>query len=129
MDSNNSNYVSGNSHYAYGNSQYNSYNTYGNYQDQSNNDEESNFNIMEWVFNILRYWYLFVIAVIIALGVAYLQNRKWLPSYYSQGTIIIKETVGYGGSNSVLMQGFGVDAGYKNVQNQLIISRMIWRVV
>ena len=107
----------------YGNSQYNNYNTYGNYQDANNGDEESNFNIMEWVFKVLHYWYLFVIAIIIALGIAYLQNRKWLPSYYSQGTIIIKETVGYGGSNSVLMQGFGVDAGYKNVQNQLIMLK------
>ncbi len=114
----NSNYVSGNNQY----NNYNNYNTYGNYQEQ-NQEEESNFNVMEWVFKILHYWYLFVIAIIIALGVAYLQNRKWLPSYYSQGTIIIKETVGYGGSNSVLMQGFGVDAGYKNVQNQLIILK------
>ena len=92
---------------------------------QSNDDEDSsmNFNPLEWLFTFLHYWYLFVIAIIIALGIAYLQNRKWLPSYYSQGTIIIKETVGYGGSNSVLMQGFGVDAGYKNVQNQLIMLK------
>lgn len=121
-------YASGNGRYAYGNgqygnSQYNSYNTYSNYQDKGQDDEGSNFNVMEWVFKILHYWYLFVIAIIIALGIAYLQNRKWLPSYYSQGTIIIKETVGYGGSNSVLMQGFGVDAGYKNVQNQLIMLK------
>ena len=121
-------YMSGNGRYAYGNgqygnNQYNSYNTYGNYQDPGQDDDGSNFNVMEWVFKILHYWYLFVIAIIIALGIAYLQNRKWLPSYYSQGTIIIKETVGYGGSNSVLMQGFGVDAGYKNVQNQLIMLK------
>ena len=121
-------YVSGNGRNAYGNgqygnNQYNSYYTYGNYQDPGQDDDGSNFNVMEWVFKILHYWYLFVIAIIIALGIAYLQNRKWLPSYYSQGTIIIKETVGYGGSNSVLMQGFGVDAGYKNVQNQLIMLK------
>ena len=123
--SNNANY--GNTQYGngqYGNSQYNSYNNYGPaYQDPNQDDDGSNFNVMEWVFKILHYWYLFVIALIIAFGVAYLQNRKWLPSYYSQGTIIIKETVGYGGSNSVLMQGFGVDAGYKNVQNQLIMLK------
>ena len=128
--SNNANYGNaqyGNGQYGngqYGNSQYNSYNNYGPaYQDQNQDDDGSNFNVMEWVFKILHYWYLFVIALIIAFGVAYLQNRKWLPSYYSQGTIIIKETVGYGGSNSVLMQGFGVDAGYKNVQNQLIMLK------
>lgn len=121
----NNDYTSNNGQYGnYGNGQYNNYANYGPaYQDPNQDDENSNFNIMEWVFKILHYWYLFVIAIIIAFCVAYLQNRKWLPSYYSQGTIIIKETVGYGGSNSVLMQGFGVDAGYKNVQNQLIMLK------
>ena len=40
-------------------------------------EDESSFEIMEWVRNFLHYWYLFVIGVIIALGLAYLQNRKW----------------------------------------------------
>ncbi len=115
----------GNAQY-YGNGQYgnNQYNSYNNFQDPNSDDEESNFNILEWVFKVLHYWYLFVIAIAIAFSIAYLKNRRWLPSYYSQGTVIIKETGGaYGGANSALMQGFGVDAGYKNVQNQLIMLR------
>ena len=125
--SGNNDYIAGNNNYAYGNNNYNyagnsQYNNYNNFQDPKD-EEESSFNVMEWVFRILHYWYLFIISLVIAYGIAYLQNRKWLPSYYSQGTIIIKETMGYGGSNSALMQGFGVDAGYKNVQNQVIILR------
>ena len=121
---------SGNSNYIYGqanNAQYYGSGNYGsgNYGQGGSNDpndeEESNFNIMEWVMLILHYWYLFVIAVAIAWGCAMLKNRKWLPAYYSQGTIIIKESGYYGGSNSALMQGFGVDAGYKNVNNQVIM--------
>ena len=121
---------SGNSNYIYGqanNAQYYGSGNYGsgNYgqggSNDSNDEEESNFNIMEWVMLILHYWYLFVIAVAIAWGCAMLKNRKWLPAYYSQGTIIIKESGYYGGSNSALMQGFGVDAGYKNVNNQVIM--------
>lgn len=121
----------GNSNYIYGqpnNAQYYGSGNYGNGnygQGNNNNDqndeEESNFNIMEWVMLILHYWYLFVIGVAIAWGCAMLKNRKWLPAYYSQGTIIIKESGYYGGSNSALMQGFGVDAGYKNVNNQVIM--------
>ncbi len=89
---------------------------------QDNDDEGSmNFNPLEWVLTFLHYWYLFVIALAIALGLAMLKNRRWIPSYYSQGTIVIKESSTYGGSASVLMQGFGVDAGYKNVNNQMIM--------
>lgn len=88
------------------------------------NDEEDdglNINVLEWLFTFLHYWYLFVIAIAVALGMAMLKNRRWIPSYYSQGTIVIKESSTYGGSGSILMQGFGVDAGYKNVNNQMIM--------
>ena len=90
---------------------------------QQNEDEGSalNFNPVEWLFTFLHYWYLFVIALAIALGLAMLKNRRWIPTYYSQGTIVIKENSGYGGANFALMQGFGVDAGYKNVNNQMIM--------
>ena len=84
-------------------------------------DEGLNINIAEWLFTFLHYWYLFVIAIAIALGMAMLKNRRWIPTYYSQGTIVIKESSTYGGSASMLMQGFGVDAGYKNVNNQMIM--------
>ena len=102
---------SGNSNYIYGqpnNAQYYGSGNYGpgNYgagANDSKEEEESNFNLMEWVMLCLHYWYLFVIGVAIAAGCAMLKNRKWLPSYYSQGTIIIKESGYYGGTNSALM--------------------------
>lgn len=90
---------------------------------QQDNDDENglSFNPLEWLFTFLHYWYLFVIALVIALGLATLKNRRWIPTYYSQGTIVIKESGTYGGSASALMSGFGVDAGYKNVNNQMIM--------
>lgn len=82
-------------------------------------EESSSFNLLEWIFKILHYWYLFIIGLAIALGFAYLKNRKWIPQYESSGTLIIKES---GFTNSqTLMNGFGVDAGYKNVNNQVIM--------
>ncbi len=95
-------------------------------------DEGSGFDIMEWVQNFLHYWYLFVIGIIISLGLAYLQNRKIIPSYKSAGTLIIQEKgTGFAGSSS-LMQGFGVQSVYKNSSNQLIMlgsNDLIGRVV
>jgi len=102
------------------------YQTGGNqqyYQDPTQADGDdggSNFNPIEWLFTFLHYWYLFVIAMAIALGLAMLKNRRWIPTYYSQGTLVIKESGTYGGSSS-LMRGFGVDAGYKNVNNQMVM--------
>lgn len=85
-------------------------------------EERSSFNLMEWIFRILHYWYLFLIAGAIAFSLAYLKNKRVIETYLTTATLIINEYMGrgYGGSSS-LMQGFGVDAGYKNVNNQMIL--------
>ena len=129
MDKNNQYYAPGgnNQYYAPGgnNAYYYQGGAQAYYQQdpQQNDDDEGgmNFNPLEWLFTFLHYWYLFVIALVIALGLSMLKNRRWIPTYYSQGTIVIKESGTYGGSASALMSGFGVDAGYKNVNNQMIM--------
>jgi len=123
----NSNYYGGNgSYYSGANGNYYQGGNQHYYQQdpQQNNDDDDgqiDFNPLEWLFTFLHYWYLFVIALAIAMGLAMLKNRRWIPAYMSQGTIVIKENTGYGGANFALMQGFGVDAGYKNVNNQMIM--------
>ena len=128
MNNNNQYYVPGGNNAYYqpgGNQQYYQQGNQQYYQQdpQGENEEDSSlsFNPLEWIFTFLHYWYLFVIAIVIALGLAALKNRRWIPTYFSQGTIVIKESGTYGGSASTLMQGFGVDAGYKNVNNQMIM--------
>jgi len=119
MPGNNAYYTpGGNAYYQAGNQQYAMPDMQ---QGGDDDDSGSNINIMEWLFTFLHYWYLFVIAVAIALGLAMLKNRRWIPTFYSQGTIIIKESAGYGSANMALLQGFGVDAGAKNVSNQMIM--------
>ena len=82
-------------------------------------EEESNFNILEWVFRFLRYWYLFVIAIVIALGLAYLKNRSWMPNYFTEGKIIIESSTANNAYN--FMQGFSTGMDYINTNNQLLI--------
>ena len=82
-------------------------------------EEESNFNILEWVFKFLRYWYLFVIALVIAFGLAYLKNRSWMPEYYTEAKVIIESSTADNAYN--FMQGFGGGMDYINTNNQLLI--------
>ena len=79
-----------------------------------------NINVMEWVVRLLHYWYLFAIGVAIAFSLAMLKNRKWLPAYYSYGTIIIKQSAGYGAN---LMRGFSIDEGINDINNQVLRLR------
>jgi capsular exopolysaccharide synthesis family protein len=95
-------------------------------------EEESGFDIMEWVSYFLHYWYLFIMGIIISLGLAYFQNRSWIPTFRSAGRVIIEENRASANSSQALMQGFGVQSGYKSSANQLIILHsydLISRVV
>lgn len=86
-------------------------------------EEESSFDFMKWLVLIARYWYLFVISITLALTLAYLSNKKWNPMYKVGARVIIEETTKnkqIGGAQSV-MQGFDVQEGYRNVNNQIIM--------
>ncbi|HET7733655.1 MAG TPA: hypothetical protein VFK73_07435, partial [Paludibacter sp.] len=93
------------------------------YDKQITDDEESSFDIMEWASYFLHHWYLFVIGIILSLGLAYLQNRSYLPSIQTAGTVMIEETRSVGNSSQALMQGFGIQSGYRNVTNQVIMLK------
>lgn len=92
-----------------------------NFERQFNDEEESGFDIMEWVSYFLHHWYLFVIGIIVSLGLAYLNNRSWMAAYQTAGTVMIEENRSGGNASQALMQGFGVQQGYKNATNQLIM--------
>ena len=89
--------------------------------DSGDGDGGSNINVMEWVVRFLHYWYLFALGLAIAFSLAMLKNRRWIPSYYSYGTVIIKQATGYGATS--LMRGFSIDEGMSNVNNQVLTLR------
>jgi capsular exopolysaccharide synthesis family protein len=89
--------------------------------DSGDGDGGSNINVMEWVVRFLHYWYLFALGLAIAFSLAMLKNRRWIPSYYSYGTVIIKQASGYGATS--LMRGFSIDEGMSNVNNQVLTLR------
>jgi len=94
-------------------------------------EEESSFDLMEWVNIFLHHWYLFVIFVVLSLGFAYLKNRTWKATVKVSGTMLIEEYKTTSNTQA-LMQGFGVDDGFKNTHNQVIMLSsydLIGRVV
>ena len=88
---------------------------------QQFNEEESSFDIMYWVNLILHHWYLFVLCVLLAFAFSYLKNRTWMPSYLSVGTMMIDEYRAYGAGTQTFMQGFGLQSGHRNMENQVVM--------
>ena len=101
-----------------------------NYIEPRNNvafeEEESSFDIMKWVMLILRHWYLFVISVGVAWGLSYYSNRSWTPTYQTAARFIIQDNPRMGVADaSSVMQGFNIQSGFRNVNNQLIMFSSI----
>lgn len=90
---------------------------------QSNEDEDggSNIDIFAWIIRILKGWWLFVIFLAIFMGVAFIKNKQWQPTYTSSALVIIEENKGMMGSSNMLMQGFVAEKAYRNVNNQVIM--------
>lgn len=84
-------------------------------------EEESGFDWTEWMSNFVSHWYLFVIGLIVALALSFMQNRKWLAEYKSTGSVIIDESRSMLNSSQVMMQGFGMEDAYRNINNQVIM--------
>ena len=95
------------------------------YENKQNNNmfdnEESSFDFMKWVRLVLQYWYLFVISVAAALALAYYSNRSWMPVYSTSAQVIIEGGRGVNSGAAAVMQGFNVQSGFSNVNNQLIM--------
>ena len=89
--------------------------------DQEN--ETTSFDVMVWVIRFVRYWYLFVIGITVALVLAHYQNKKWKPVYETKAQVIIDDG-GYGVRGygmGMALNGTNLQAGYRNVNNQIIM--------
>ncbi|MFI3296005.1 MAG: polysaccharide biosynthesis tyrosine autokinase [bacterium] len=76
--------------------------------------EGDSINIMEWVMRFLSYWYLFVIACVIMIGLAIVKNLSWMPNYFTESKVVIQTNTS---SDFNFMSGFG--SGPTN--NELLI--------
>lgn len=88
-----------------------------NYND-FNLDDESSFDYKEWGSKLIHHWYIILTAIIIALTLAYLSNRKWKPQYKVQAQVILGGTTQ--GASYAFMQGFNSDA-FNSKNDQLIL--------
>ncbi len=80
----------------------------------------SSFDFMAWIFKILKYWYLFLIVLVISLGLAYLKNKSWTPTYRTIATVLIEENDRQGFKSN--MYPYSMSSGSRNNNiNQMIM--------
>lgn len=75
------------------------------------------FDFVLWFYRILKYWYLFVISIILFMAYAYIKNKSWVPVYGIQSMIILESR----GTSSVLSGSVPLGSILRNTENQQIL--------
>lgn len=72
------------------------------------------FDFVLWFYRILKYWYLFVISVVLFMAYAYLKNKSWIPYYPIQSIVILEPR----GTSGIMTVGQGT---LQNTENQQFV--------
>lgn len=84
--------------------------------------EEDVVDLRKLFFKLLSYWHYFVIAIVAALICAWIYNRYTLTKYRVTSTLLIEENKKQGNiGTDQLLQGFGLNPGMQNLDNQIQI--------
>lgn len=96
---------------------------------QNNNDlsfwqeEEDNFNLREFLLKYLRYWYWFVLSIVLSGTAAYLYLRYTTPIFEVKATLLIKdEEKGLSNGKDILAE-LDMVGGNKLVENEIEVLR------
>jgi capsular exopolysaccharide synthesis family protein len=84
-------------------------------------ETEDDFSILDYLYKFLRYWYLFIIAVAIALGVAYVYLKRYTPIYRVTAELLLKDERTQPRSNEVMEQ-FDMLGG-RNIDNEIQVLK------
>lgn len=86
-------------------------------------EKEEDFNLKLFLLKYLRYWYWFVLALVVALGGAFFYLQFTVPIYKVSASILIKdEKKGMGGGNEMLKE-LDLFNGNKIVENEMEVLK------
>ena len=91
------------------------------YKPRQNNNEEQTVDIKQLIFLFLNHWYLFLIAAVLALAVAFVINRYKPNVFQTSGTVLIKDA--HSSYDATAIMTNGSFSGYQNVDNEMAILR------
>ncbi|TAK38569.1 MAG: hypothetical protein EPO28_11100, partial [Saprospiraceae bacterium] len=89
--------------------------------------EEKPFDLRGFIFKyIVRYWYLYILFLILAFTGAWLYLRYTIPKYETKAILMIKDenqNTGGGVSQESIIKDLGLLSGNKNIENEIQILK------
>lgn len=85
--------------------------------------KQNDFSFKDIVFRYLRYWYWFVIGVVLCGAAAWLYLQRTTPLYQSTASLLIKDEKKGGLSNNEVLKDMDLFAGSKLVDNEVEVLK------
>jgi capsular exopolysaccharide synthesis family protein len=82
--------------------------------------EHDDFDLHQFLGRYLRYWYLFVISLVLSLGIAYFYNWYKNPVFAISAKLMIKDE---NAATEKLLQQISIEKPSKNIENEIEILR------
>lgn len=93
-------------------------------ENQNNTDiEEEDFNLKRFLFPYLRYWYIYVLTLVIGFSCAYFYNWYVKPVYNVSTKILIKDDKSTSIGTQELLKDLDVYNVNKNIENEIEIIK------
>ena len=92
---------------------------------QANNNRDGFNDVAHILKKVVKYWYLFIIALLVAFAIAYVANRYTPTVYPIESSILIKGEEEFGISAQTLLYGNDLNSGGPNISNEAILLKAI----
>ena len=87
------------------------------YFEEIHSKTKFSFDFILWAYRILKYWYLFVLSVILFVGYAYVKNLSWVPRYKTSAMLMLESR----GNMGVAMGSVPLGGLVRNMLNQQMV--------
>jgi uncharacterized protein involved in exopolysaccharide biosynthesis len=91
--------------------------------------DSSGFNIdyREIFFDVIKYWWIFIITLVLSFAVVLVMHRYTKPVYRASMSMLI-EVRGSEQPQNNMMEGFGLSSGMRQIDNQIAILKS-WEMI
>ncbi len=93
------------------------------FSDKTDQSSINNINIEKILSKIFAYWPIFIISIIIALAIAYIQLRYATPVYKVDASVLVKDDKASTGGDAMVLQELGFNTGVGRIDNEVEILK------
>ena len=83
----------------------------------------SDFNLKELALNYIKYWYWFLVGIVICIGIAFMSLRYSIPLYDVSSTIVISQEDNLSDAGLSVFKDLGLEQSQDKIENEIQVLK------